>query len=42
MAFNSLTFLIFFAAVLGLHALPLQWHVKKTNLLLAMLHKLTH
>lgn len=35
MAFNSLIFLIFFAAVLGLHALPLQWHVKKTNLLLA-------
>lgn len=35
MAFNSLTFLIFFAVVLGLHSLPLQWHVKKTNLLLA-------
>ena len=35
MAFNSLTFLIFFAIVLGLHSLPLQWHAKKTNLLLA-------
>ena len=35
MAFNSLTFLIFFAVVLALHSLPLQWHVKKTNLLLA-------
>jgi len=34
-AFNSLTFLIFFAIVLGLHSLPLQWHAKKTNLLLA-------
>lgn len=34
MAFNSLIFLIFFAAVLGLHSLPLQWHAKKTNLLL--------
>ena len=35
MAFNSLIFLIFFAIVLGLHSLPLQWHAKKTNLLLA-------
>ncbi len=35
MAFNSLVFLIFFAIVLGLHSLPLQWHAKKTNLLLA-------
>jgi D-alanyl-lipoteichoic acid acyltransferase DltB (MBOAT superfamily) len=34
-AFNSLIFLIFFAIVLGLHSLPLQWHAKKTNLLLA-------
>lgn len=34
MAFNSLTFLIFFAVVLGLHALPLSWKIKKTNLLL--------
>ena len=35
MAFNSLTFLIFFAVVLALHSLPLAWHAKKTNLLLA-------
>ena len=35
MAFNSLIFLTFFAIVLGLHNLPLQWHAKKTNLLLA-------
>lgn len=35
MAFNSLIFLIFFVIVLGLHSLPLQWHAKKTNLLLA-------
>ena len=35
MAFNSLIFLIFFAIVLALHSLPLQWHAKKTNLLLA-------
>lgn len=35
MAFNSLTFLIFFAAVLLLHSLPLAWRAKKTNLLLA-------
>jgi alginate O-acetyltransferase complex protein AlgI len=34
-AFNSLIFLIFFAIVLALHSLPLQWHAKKTNLLLA-------
>jgi len=34
-AFNSLVFLIFFAIVLGLHSLPLQWQAKKTNLLLA-------
>jgi alginate O-acetyltransferase complex protein AlgI len=34
-AFNSLIFLIFFAAVLGLHSLPLSWQIKKTNLLLA-------
>jgi D-alanyl-lipoteichoic acid acyltransferase DltB (MBOAT superfamily) len=33
--FNSLTFLVFFAGVLALHALPLPWKVKKTNLLLA-------
>lgn len=35
MAFNSLIFLIFFAIVLGLHSLPLQWHAKKANLLVA-------
>jgi alginate O-acetyltransferase complex protein AlgI len=34
-AFNSLIFLIFFAIVLALHSLPLQWHAKKMNLLLA-------
>ena len=35
MLFNSLTFLIFFAVVLGLHQLPLRWSWKKLNLLLA-------
>ena len=35
MLFNSMTFAVFFAAVLGLHTLPLPWHVKKINLLLA-------
>lgn len=35
MLFNSLTFAVFFAAVLGLHNLPLPWHVKKINLLIA-------
>ena len=35
MAFNSLIFLLFFAGVLAVHALPLQWHARKTNLLLA-------
>jgi D-alanyl-lipoteichoic acid acyltransferase DltB (MBOAT superfamily) len=35
MLFNSLTFVLFFAIVLGLHNLPLSWRVKKTNLLLA-------
>ena len=35
MAFNSLTFLIFFAIVLGVHSLQLAWRAKKTNLLLA-------
>jgi alginate O-acetyltransferase complex protein AlgI len=33
--FNSLTFLVFFAVVLALHALPFSWRVKKTNLLIA-------
>ncbi len=35
MVFNSLTFLVFFACVLGLHSLPLPWKTRKVNLLLA-------
>ena len=35
MVFNSLTFVVFFALVLVLHALPFSWRVKKINLLLA-------
>jgi alginate O-acetyltransferase complex protein AlgI len=35
MLFNSMTFAVFFAAVLGLHNLPLPWPVKKINLLIA-------
>jgi alginate O-acetyltransferase complex protein AlgI len=35
MVFNSLTFVVFFACVLGLHSLPLPWTVKKINLLIA-------
>src|SRR5450755_74655 len=35
MVFNSLTFIVFFACVLGLHSLPLPWTVKKVNLLIA-------
>jgi alginate O-acetyltransferase complex protein AlgI len=35
MAFNSITFLLFFTAVFALHSLPLRWKVRKTNLLLA-------
>ncbi|HEX5132591.1 MAG TPA: MBOAT family O-acyltransferase, partial [Candidatus Krumholzibacteria bacterium] len=35
MIFNSLTFVVFFAVVLGLHSLPLPWRVKKFNLLVA-------
>jgi len=35
MVFNSLTFILFFALVLGLHHLPFSWRVKKFNLLLA-------
>jgi alginate O-acetyltransferase complex protein AlgI len=35
MVFNSLTFIVFFACVLVLHALPLPWTAKKVNLLLA-------
>src|SRR5262245_42081664 len=33
MLFNSYTFLIFFAVVLGMYHLPLPWRVKKFNLL---------
>lgn len=33
--FNSLTFIVFFAVVLGLHYLPLGWRIKKSNLLVA-------
>jgi alginate O-acetyltransferase complex protein AlgI len=33
--FNSLTFVVFFALVFGLHRLPLPWRVKKINLLVA-------
>jgi alginate O-acetyltransferase complex protein AlgI len=35
MVFNSYTFIIFFAIMLGLHNLPISWKAKKTNLLLA-------
>ena len=35
MAFNSLTFVLFFAIVLALHQLPLPWKVKKINLIVA-------
>src|SRR5580700_190077 len=35
MVFNSLTFIVFFACVLGLHSLPLPWTTKKINLLIA-------
>ena len=35
MLFNSLTFVVFFAIVLGLHSLPLPWRLKKANLLAA-------
>jgi len=35
MLFNSLTFLVFFGVLLGLHQLPLGWRVKKFNLLIA-------
>jgi alginate O-acetyltransferase complex protein AlgI len=35
MVFNSLTFVFFFAVVLGLHSLPFKWKTKKINLLLA-------
>ena len=35
MLFNSLTFVVFFALVLALHALPVSWTAKKRNLLIA-------
>ena len=35
MLFNSFTFLVFFAAVLFFHRLPLPWAAKKANLLVA-------
>ncbi|MFQ5705460.1 MAG: MBOAT family O-acyltransferase [Gemmatimonadales bacterium] len=35
MLFNSLTFLVFFAIVLGLYRLPLPWRAKKLHLLIA-------
>ena len=35
MVFNSLTFVVFFVLVLGIHSLPLPWIVKKINLLIA-------
>ncbi|MBY0422868.1 MAG: hypothetical protein K2Q06_11235, partial [Parvularculaceae bacterium] len=37
MLFNSLTFIVFFAIVLALHAAPFPWRVKKINLLVASL-----
>ena len=35
MVFNSLTFVVFFALVLGIHSLPLPWKARKVNLLIA-------
>ena len=35
MLFNSLTFLVFFLCVVGIHHAPLSWTVKKGNLVLA-------
>src|SRR5688572_33138437 len=35
MVFNSLTFVVFFACVLALHSMPLNWTTKKVNLLIA-------
>ena len=34
MTFNSISFLLFFAAVLFLHTRPISWRAKKVNLLL--------
>ena len=35
MLFNSLTFIVFFIIVLGLHYIPFSWRIKKSNLLIA-------
>lgn len=35
MLFNSLTFIVFFVIVLGLHYMPFSWRIKKSNLLIA-------
>jgi alginate O-acetyltransferase complex protein AlgI len=35
MVFNSLTFIVFFACVLALHAMPFSWTTRKVNLLVA-------
>ncbi|MGH8123303.1 MAG: MBOAT family O-acyltransferase [Rudaea sp.] len=35
MVFNSLTFVVFFACVLGLHSMPFSWTTRKINLLIA-------
>jgi len=35
MLFNSLSFLVFFAIVIGIHYLPLPWRLKKLNLVVA-------
>jgi alginate O-acetyltransferase complex protein AlgI len=35
MIFNSLIFVVFFAIVLILHAMPIPWRAKKINLLIA-------
>lgn len=35
MVFNSLTFIVFFAIVLALHAMPFGWTTRKINLLIA-------
>ena len=35
MVFNSLTFIVFFIVLLGLHYAPFSWKIKKVNLLIA-------
>ena len=35
LVFNTLTFVVFFAIVVALHALPLAWKTRKVNLLIA-------